>query len=118
MWDVLAKAGLSILIPFPVEEDMQLPVKTGAWISFELYTNHPSLADERWITQRCSSPVWLRGRQSPSPPRQASSQAASGQEPQAGSGEGAPTTRAPVRYQLLRRYRHTKSLPLHYTPGT
>eukprot|EP00961_Rhodomonas_salina_P132086 1778092-Rhodomonas_salina.1 len=63
MWDVLAKAGLAVLIPFPVEEDTPLPVKTGAWISFELYTDHPSMADERWITHRCSSPVWLRGRQ-------------------------------------------------------
>eukprot|EP00961_Rhodomonas_salina_P304531 3941632-Rhodomonas_salina.1 len=53
-----------------------------------------------------------------SPPRQTNRQAGSGQEPQVYSGEGAPATRAPVRYQPLRLYRHAKSLPRHYTPGT
>eukprot|EP00961_Rhodomonas_salina_P194160 2621601-Rhodomonas_salina.2 len=61
----LPKQGLlsSFPSPGPVEEDTQLPVKTGAWISFKLYTDHQSMADERWITHRCSSPVWLSGSQ-------------------------------------------------------
>eukprot|EP00961_Rhodomonas_salina_P037613 505709-Rhodomonas_salina.1 len=55
---------------------------------------------------------------SPSPPRQADRQAASGQEQQVCSGEGAPATLTPVRYQPSRQYQHARSLPRHYTPGT
>eukprot|EP00961_Rhodomonas_salina_P299151 3938691-Rhodomonas_salina.1 len=57
---VLRRKGVPILFPFPVPEKSRLP---GEWIPFDLFKAHPAVADESWITNRCSSPVWYHGLQ-------------------------------------------------------
>eukprot|EP00961_Rhodomonas_salina_P188741 2547173-Rhodomonas_salina.1 len=51
--NVLQHKGVPILFPFQVPEKSCLP---GEWITFEPFRDHPAIADEAWITNRCSSP--------------------------------------------------------------
>mgnify|MGYP003685594265 CR=1 FL=1 len=57
---VLRRKGVPVLFPFPVPEKSRLP---GEWIPFDLFKTHPAIADESWITNRCSSLVWYHGLQ-------------------------------------------------------
>eukprot|EP00961_Rhodomonas_salina_P167101 2251709-Rhodomonas_salina.1 len=61
--DILATAGHKVLIPFQVEEFPTMPVKANSWIPFEELIEHLWASYDRWITQRCTSAVWLSGHQ-------------------------------------------------------